>query len=184
MLLTFASSVTYGGKHSSRSQCVSGAEVAQKVRVHDTPSQVLHLLIPHHNYLQGGVGGLSAMAVVICTLCDNKQFKNQEAYEQHARDNKKHKEKARLQVSRAQVVVPSLTTLSQPPATSAGYCKTCKIDCTTAEALRAHYSSGEYRFHPKCLKCGQGFENHASLDEVSPFYCVHFRSFNLINVIF
>lgn len=109
------------------------------------------------------------MAVVVCRYCDGKQFKTQAAYDQHAQDNKKHKEKVKAQTQASQRVAPVVATTSQLPAHRPGYCKLCKVEYGTAEALQAHFDSGEYRAypHPKCLRCGKAMESHAALDEVS-----------------
>ncbi|KAI0684511.1 hypothetical protein BC835DRAFT_633916 [Cytidiella melzeri] len=115
------------------------------------------------------------MAVVVCRICDGKQFKNEEAYQQHARDNKNHQKRAFALKQTTSLAPASSGTrtpvppaaVSQPLTISAkpGYCKTCKVDYGTLQGLQAHFSSGEVRHHPKCMKCGSGFENHGALEE-------------------
>ena len=115
------------------------------------------------------------MAIVTCHICNGKQFKNDAAYQQHARDNKTHQMKAlaarkagtpaatssRIQKATPPPPPPPPVEVSKP-----GYCKTCKTDFGSARALQAHFEKGDVRFHPKCLKCSRGFENHAVLEEV------------------
>jgi hypothetical protein len=128
------------------------------------------------------------MAVVVCRVCDGKQFKTEEAYQQHAKTNTKHLKKTGTLVQLAQNPSKvSITRISASPAnvgattanvlpppvltTKPGYCKTCQADFGSIENLSAHYSSGEARHHPKCIKCSKGFENHAVLETVRLFLC-------------
>lgn len=105
------------------------------------------------------------MAPVVCQLCGGKKFKDEEAYAQHARDNKAHRLKEKLQ--RPQAKASQSQSAPLVPTMKPGYCKLCKIDFLTASALREHIKSGESRYHPKCLRCGEAFENHDELETVS-----------------
>ncbi|KAI0088876.1 hypothetical protein BDY19DRAFT_153407 [Irpex rosettiformis] len=115
------------------------------------------------------------MAIVVCQICGGKQFKNEAAYQQHAKDNKTHQAKALAlrktstpaatsSSSRAQ---PSTPTLSPPQVdvNKPGYCKACKTNFGSTQNLQNHYEKGDARHHPKCLRCLKGFENHVVLDE-------------------
>ena len=47
------------------------------------------------------------------------------------------------------------------------WCKLCKLDFPTEAALQHHYKNESSPWHPKCLRCHEGFQNHELLDDVS-----------------
>ncbi|KAI0341431.1 hypothetical protein BDW22DRAFT_304285 [Trametopsis cervina] len=129
------------------------------------------------------------MAVVTCRVCNGKQFKDEEAYAQHARDNKTHQKKASVLLNSQHTVSSPGTPKSVQPAVleavqtgQPGYCKACKLDFGTEQLLQAHFSRGATHHHPRCLKCAKGFENHAVLEEHRKIshplkYCAECRKF-------